>query len=80
MRKTKIYSILAAFIFLQGICFADAGFTGMAGGSSGFAGRFEQDDVDFTIPFNAFAAVQLNFGSWGIFRANLGLSSKNLAE
>ena len=80
MRKTKIYSILAAFIFLQGICFADAGFTGMAGGSSGFAGRFEQDDVDFTIPFNAFAAVQLNFGSWGIFRANLGLASKNLAE
>ena len=57
MKKMKFYSILASLLLTAGISFADAGFTGMAGGSSGFAGVFKDDDVEFDIPFNAFAAV-----------------------
>lgn len=77
MKKFKITGFILSILLLAGISFADVNFSGMAGGSTGVSG-ITGDNPDFTIPFNAFAAAQLNLGSWGIFRANLGLASKNL--
>lgn len=79
MKKNKLYSILISILLLGGISFADVTFSGMAGGTTGFTGVFNKDDSSYNIPFNAFAALQFNFGSWGIFRANMGLATKNLA-
>ncbi|MBQ0003328.1 MAG: hypothetical protein KBT21_07300 [Treponema sp.] len=80
MKKNKLFSVIISVLLLGGTCFADVTFSGMAGGSTGFSGIFNKDDSSFNIPFNAFAALQFNFGSWGIFRANMGLSAKNIAN
>lgn len=80
MKKNKLFSIIICILLSGGTSFADVTFSGMAGGTTGFAGDFNQDDPSFDIPFNAFAALQFNFGSWGIFRANMGLATKNLAS
>lgn len=80
MKKNKLFSIIICILLSGGISFADVTFSGMAGGTTGFAGDFSQDNPSFGIPFNAFAALQFNFGSWGIFRANMGLGTKNLAS
>lgn len=79
MKKFKLTGLILSILIAGGISFADVNFSGMAGGSTGIAGTIEQTP-EFNIPFNGFAAVQLNFGSWGIFRANLGLASKSLAS
>lgn len=79
MKKTKLPGLILSFLLAGGISFADMNFSGMAGGSAGIAGTIS-DTPEFNMPFNGFAAAQLNFGSWGIFRANLGLATKNLAD
>lgn len=80
MKKFKFSSFILSFLLLGSISFADVNFSGMAGGTAGISGATGGTDEGFSIPFNAFAAAQLNFGTWGIFRANLGLASKNLAN
>lgn len=78
MKKFKLPGLILSIVLAGGISFADVNFSGMAGGSVGVSGDFSATP-GFSIPFNGFAAAQLNFGSWGIFRANLGFASKNLA-
>lgn len=78
MKKTKLAAVLLSVFIAGGISFADVNFSGMAGGTAGVNGTIS-DSPSFEVPFNAFIAAQMNFGSWGIFRANLGLATKNLA-
>ncbi|MBQ0161607.1 MAG: hypothetical protein KBS84_00430 [Treponema sp.] len=80
MKKNKLFSILICILLSSGISFADVTFSGMAGGTTGFTGDFDPSAPDFNIPFNAFAALQFNFSSWGIFRANMGFATNNLAN
>ncbi|MCR5613997.1 hypothetical protein [Treponema sp.] len=79
MKRKHFYSIFFAALIMSNTAFADITFSGMAGGTIGVAGQTGQD-AGFNIPFAAFAAIQLNFDSWGIFRSNLGLITKSLAN
>lgn len=78
MKKIKISAIFGSLILAGSLATADVHFTGMAGGTTGISG-VTGPAPSFALPFNAFAAAQLNFNSWGIFRANFGLSTSNLA-
>ena len=78
MKKVHFASIFALlFMFTQKVS-ADVNFSGMVGGSIGARGE-SGPDAGFEIPFNIFGAAQFNFGSWGIFRSNIELNSKNMA-
>lgn len=78
MKKNRFSGIFLSLLIAGGISFADVNFSGMAGGTAGIKGTISENP-GFEVPFNGFIAAQLNLGSWGIFRANLGLASKNLA-
>lgn len=77
MKKNKF--ILLFTLLFSTTLFANVNFSGFAGGSIGFAGKTNSDEP-FGLPFNSFAALQLNMDSWGIFRANFELSSKDITE
>lgn len=79
MKKIKISSLLVSIFLLSGISFADINFSTIAGGSMGISGTASKSPT-FDIPFNAFAATQINFDSWGIFRANIEIHTQDILD
>lgn len=78
MRKNKIFLFFTISLITTSL-FANVHFSGIAGGSVGFAGK-TKTETPFSLPFNSFVALQLNMSSWGIFRANFELASENITD
>lgn len=79
MKKIRFTIFTFILLLTSTAAFADVNLTALAGGTFGAKGT-TGDDATFSMPFNAFAAAQINFDSWGIFRGNIGLKSKDVTS